>query len=315
MARVRSSVVSAAVVLAVAVVCLGSYRVFGGETSSTASAGSTRPNDIPGMEALQSNFDRFNGSREERAAGALLAAHALNDSMDECMSRAGFPEWDPTAAKNAAPRVDALAGSQFFSAPLSRRFSNTVMDIRARYQAEELLTGAKVSEGEMSASSTCLKEEPQPSDAAVDAVTRPRTSRGLLQEWWTVLAEFDGEFGDLKTYNSCMSSHSLSVLHGGDADQLSIVQGLESLVPPSDLIPANEDDPLAQGEEWRRLLSAEADVESADWACRGATYNDHIDEVVQRLEEFIAQHEDDIRATHQGWMEIVAKAQAQPQGQ
>lgn len=53
----------------------------------------------------------------------------------------------------------------------------------------------------------------------------------------------------------------------------------------------------------------EESLETADWRCRGEVYNDHIEDVLDAVNDFADRNADEIAAIQEGWEAVVDRAE------
>jgi len=253
-------------------------------------------------------FEAFNGTVRQRDASGVLQAWSLNGAMDKCMEDAGFPQWDWSATRNAAPRTNALGTSVFFSEPMVHAYSNALMDIVESSRAEERLRTSVLTPDEDAAVGKCLEATPVTSDEAATSYSTPEVAAALRSHWWVMVDSFDSKYGDMSAYTSCFGrgDRELEVDLGVTGD--SWQQVLAELAPPPSKTPPDAASQLTTAPAWSSFTQTEALVESIDWTCRAAIYEAHLDEVESAVDQFLADHADEIAQAQAEWLKVEQRA-------
>ncbi|MCL8026975.1 hypothetical protein [Nocardioides bruguierae] len=255
-------------------------------------------------------FSRFNGTVEQRNASGVIQAWTLNGAMDQCMSEAGYPQWDWSATRNLAPRTNALGTSVFFTDPQGGSYSHALMDVVDASRLEEDLRSEELSEAETVAVQGCVKSTPPTSDDTTSQQSTPSEAVQLRSEWWSMLTALDAKYGDSEAYASCFRDRADQIATP-DGDHLTAdtwVMYLGSHAPAGSDTPSTTDPPSTYSSAWNAYIGLEADVESVDWACRSPVYEEHSDEVLDAVSRFAVDNAAAIAAAEDGWDTIVTRA-------
>ncbi|MGD9960161.1 hypothetical protein [Nocardioides sp.] len=298
---------SAAVVGVVAVSAFGVPGLLGG-AEPIGPAGVPSASSEGTQDYADSVFEAFDGTMDQRDASGMLQAWALNGAMDECISAGGFPEWDFSAARNRAPATTALVTSVFFARPMSHQYSHVLIDIVDQRLAMEGTGGRVMSRSERDVMHACSDSTTPASDeTAVKDATPPGVSE-LREKWWAMLARLDQRFGDADSYDDCVREQLVGTFPEAEAQDFSWQISLQRAAPrASDTPRSATDDNLTHA--WIDYVNLEEEFESADWRCRGAVYNEHIDDARDAVADFADDHRDDIEAAQAGWSTIVQDAE------
>lgn len=298
-----------------AVVSLLVLCAMGGTVALTA----ILPDDSPvnsrseASQDLQANadrvFERFNGSVDERNASGVLQAWSLNGATDECMAKSGFPEWDWSAARNRAPRTNALATSVFFSSPMSASYSNALRDMAKGSRQELALRAQELSEKETVAVRDCVNATPPASDQQATRNSVPATVAKLRDSWWAMLRTLDDKYGESEAYARCFEDAAADLPLDQPLTADSWKQYLATAAPSPLETPLTNDSPESFSPGWDRFLQVEADLEAVDWGCRTSTYDGELARVLAAVQQFEQDNEAAIRAAEADWQEIVARAE------
>jgi len=248
------------------------------------------------------------GTMRQGNAGAVLQAYSLNGAMDGCLATKGYPEWDWSQHRNYAPPLDPMGTSTFFAQPMSRTFSETTMALKPKMEAAEKEGSATLSKAETKAVDTCLGTTKHVGDDEASRVSRPSGTAELRDAWWAMLADLDTRYGDGKAYNQCLDKAGISLLQetGQPAEELHVA--MSSLTPSAEFIPTSAADPIAANPRWQHLLAVEKEVQTAEWSCRSDIYNSHLPDALAAVQQFAAEHTEQISKARQGWEEIEAAA-------
>ena len=252
-------------------------------------------------------FERFNGTPAQRDAAGLLQAWALNGAMDVCMKSQGFPEWDWSAARHAAPRTNALDTSVFFAHPLNHSYSKSLRDSTAFLTTEEALRTTELTEAETAAALKCAKSTPPTSDEAAAAASTPPGVAQLRDQWWSMLSSWQEKYGDVGAYNQCFAE-------GTDGLAIDSTNGdswkgeLATLAPrPADAPPASEG-AVSGSPTWQDFLRLEGALDEVDWSCRSDIYESHVADVMSEIDAFVDEHSLDISGAESAWRELETRA-------
>ncbi|UFN44561.1 hypothetical protein [Nocardioides okcheonensis] len=255
-------------------------------------------------------FERFDGTPEQREASGLLRAWAINGAMGTCLAAEGFPEWDWSRGRDAAPRTDALGTSTWFAAPLAHTYSDSPRaSVRFLHDQEELESSEPPPDQD-AAIGRCLSSTPGASDGTVRAASTPRVVERLREAWWSMLAGWDTTYGDQRAYDACFTEAS-----GGmtpDAEVGSWRGELARRAPRAADVPAPGADEQMYSAAWRDFLALEASWEEADWLCRADVYEARLDQVARDVEEFAREHAEEIERAARAWDDVVARAALLP---
>jgi hypothetical protein len=255
-------------------------------------------------------FEQFNGTPEQRDASSLLQAWSLNGAMDVCMAAEGFPEWDWSALHNSAPRTNALDPSLFFAPPLNHSYSNSVRDSTAFLLAEEALRTTRLSKAESEAADRCADSTPSTSDSDASAASTPEVVAKLRDEWWSMLAGWE-RYGNVGDYNTCFATAADGLpIRVTDGD--SWKGGLPGLRPrPAEIPPTSAGD-VRGSADWQGFVKVEGALEAVDWACRGVTYEAHVDDVSGEIDSFAEDHAAEIEEAVSAWDDVQRRAAVLP---
>lgn len=282
-------------------------------TAGADPQGSTPP---PSAESLAVQdragavFERFNGTQEQREASGLLRAWAINGAMGTCLAAEGFPEWDWSRGRDAAPRPDALGTSTWFAAPLAHTYSDSLRDSVRFLHDQEALESVEPPPRQDAAIGRCIASTAQASDSDVQQASTPRVVKGLRQAWWSMLAGWDTTYGDFEAYDACFADAS-----GGfvpDEEVGSWRGELARRAPRAADVPAPGADEQTYSAAWRDFLALEASWEEADWSCRAEVYEEHHDDVARDVEEFAREHAAEIERAARAWDDVVTRAALLP---
>ena len=260
-------------------------------------------------------FESFNGTPTERDASGRLQAWGLNGAMDECMRSLGFPNWDWSSHHNGAPRTNALDVSLFFAPPLAHSYSNAMRDIVHTLAAEERARAVEPSEDEDVAINQCADTTTgsQMSDDELDEFSRPAIVADLRNEWWSMLASWDADYGKVRSYNRCFdegaNARSL-VVKSTNGDRWK--GKLSHLLPRAADIPPTAAGPDAGNAVWQGFIAVETSLEELDWACRSAVYERHLDDIEEAVSDFADEHAAEIEQARSEWAEYVERAAELP---
>ena len=279
-----------------------------GAVVATADSGVPDQVDPHGQSALiqaRANevFESFSGTQYQRNASGVIQAWSLNGAMDTCMAEQGHPEWDWSTIRNLAPRTDALSTSNWFDDPVGGGYSTAMLDIAPGIRAEYLARTTSPPKDQSAAVDLCIERTPTTSDDAADVESIPAGLAGLRDEWWSMVEDFDAEHGDTDGYNSCFAQVVEKPGFTGDTWEVILQQSLPAATQLPDHAGAEP------SKEWTAFLELEEFLEAADWRCRGEVYNDHIEDVLDAVNDFADRNADEIAAIQEGWEAVVEHAE------
>jgi hypothetical protein len=255
-------------------------------------------------------YEQFAGSTDERNAGFVLQAYALNGAMDECMSEQGYPEWDWSLSREYAGPADPL-GSDWFGALQRPYWSQNEMVMRDFGAAELVMNADDASPEYGHAVDRCLDlTQGKGSDESLEAASMPEGSPSLISQWDSMLMKAEEDLmGDTAPYWNCMDDSSIEQVKAGGQSYEEILPKISGMAAAAGPAPAVDADPSTYSTEWKEFLAIEQEVLDADEACRGDVYREHIGGLLPRIEVFARDHADQIEAADTGWRDIVSKAE------
>lgn len=255
-------------------------------------------------------YERFAGTLEQRTAGELLRAYALNGPLDECLEQAGFPEWDWSLSRGYPVPEDPLAATDYF-AELGRRVWSINESYSAPYaRAEAKLNDDELSQEQFEATQTCVQTAEVPTDDELLAVGRPPGAQRLIDQWRLAMRAAEREIvgADTPAYSACMSAADIPFLKDLGRTFDEIGPAMAQVAPPNDDVPPPGTALEATSEAWRDYLAIEDQFIAADVGCRRAVYHQGIDAIGVAVADFEARHAVEIAKVEASWPELIEAA-------
>jgi hypothetical protein len=229
--------------------------------------------------------------------------------MDECMEAKGFPEWDWSVSRVYATPQDPLGYGTWFAEPNRPVLSDPLIAHRQRMLAEEEMNRDDIPDDEDAAIGGCIPSvDDKRSVEATEAPSRSATGARLMDAWVDMVQDVSDQAADADAYLRCMDEAEIPVLDDKGIPASEMWGGFSTLGPRDGKIPTSASDPLVTGEAWQEFLAAERVITEADWACRRDVYAAHIADVGTAMDQFEADHGQEIEQARQEWAEIETEA-------
>ena len=261
--------------------------------------------DVQSLAA--SVYESVAGTQHQQNAGFIMRAWVFNHAMDECMSKQGYPEWDWSASRQYARPTDPLASSIWFATPHRAQRSELLMSQQRRLLAEETMNQESAPERQKTILE-CSLSTPDASEAAAEAATRPTSASKLVEEWNEMVSDAGADAGDASTYYDCMDSSDVTVLDDSNLPSTELARALSMIDPPARDTPRTPTDSSARSEVWLRFVALEKEATDADWQCRKDVYLANIGNLPSLINDFVAEHRDEIDQAKSGWEFLEAEA-------
>ena len=310
-ARRRAAVTVGAASLAVVAVVTGGAVVLGSPDEPRL----LRPAAVPFAgadvrERAREVYTSFAGTERQRNAGGILKAYGQNGAMDQCMDDNGFPAWDRSASRAYAHEVDPLMYGTWFAAPNRPFLSEPLMAHRQTVLAEEEMNRDEIPPDEDVAIGECIPiaADQRSPERGVETTAWSATSRDLVDAWADMVQEHSDKAADSSIYLRCMDEAAIPILDDNGIPASEMWEGLSMLGPSNGKVPSSAADPLVASAEWQDFLAEERVITDADWACRDDVYTAHIDGLLPAIDQFEADHRQEIAHAQKEWVGIEAEA-------
>jgi hypothetical protein len=253
-------------------------------------------------------YGSFAGTIEQRNAGGVLKAYAMNGGMDECLEAAGFPEWDWSKSRQYATPSDPLGVGTWLAEPNRPLRSEQLMAQRRALLAEASMNRDHIDPAENKAIGTCLDSPHHASHTVVGEM--PKAARILQDQWWAMVEGVAEQVAPISEYDDCMVAAHIPALEKFKMPASEIGVAIARLGPSDSVIPSSPRDPRAKSPAWQAFRASEKQVTDADWQCRKATYDAAMVRLGSQLDHFASAHAAEIKAARAGWRQVQAQAKS-----
>lgn len=286
-------------------------------STEAAEASFTSAPELPASAGVHGEarrvYERFAGTLEQRTAGELLRAYAVNGPLDKCMEEAGYPEWDWSLSRGYPVPEDPLAVTNYFSEPGRRVWSLNEMYSAPYVRAERKMNADDVPADRKVATLACVQQTSVPGEDHLARIGRPVGAEKLIRQWRSTLIAAEGRIlgadagGD---YVMCMDAARIPVLveAGRGVDDIGPV--MAGAAPDNALIPAPGTPADEASQQWQEFLAVEDEYIAADMGCRRESYDRGIGEIANVVAEFERENEAAISEVELRWPDLVKDAQA-----
>lgn len=275
--------------------------------SSCGSTLSTEPSPEAAAysDQLSDLYARINGDAVERSAGALVAFDRMQSKVAECMANRGHEYSAPRFVnywEDLAPRP--THGASSLLDPLSEDFG-----IADQKSSSAVLYFAENGFNDGGPTPSRAFEE------ALDACGHAGDNAyvDIPPDVWQLRVELDnfvetatnGLGYKTENYSKCLMEHGLEGKYNSD---------LYTYVAAR--FPSPLESPAANGsasEAWQEAVDLEREVAQIDVSCRVDIFNEGMQLVGPRLDEWISSHSEELEAVEDAWSARVQQASELPQ--
>lgn len=250
-------------------------------------------------------YDSWTGGRSGQTAAEVLIVHDTNGPLSECLNRAGYDvTWE--RGISGTTFMDGLNASRWLRDPLSRRYTwIAVMDAFSARVEDRQMHDKRVPDDVVD---SCLRSSRPIGDEGVLKTSLPPVQQRLMADWDARITEAVASVaGDREDYETCVLDGNLPEAFAGPENTEELLDAIDAAMPPVEEVPLGDEEP---SQDWQKWLDVEEQLLEVEWTCAEPVYSDAMRQLPRVIDDFAADHEDEIAELVAHWQRVKSDARA-----